>query len=73
MQTKRGSALEVTLNIGSGFVLSMLVWEFVVAPIWGLSWELSDNFMVTTIFTVISIVRSYYWRRLFNNVETRNE
>lgn len=30
MQTKRHSLLEQVLNVGSGFVLSSLVWQFVI-------------------------------------------
>ena len=66
MQTRKGSALEVTLNIGSGFIVAMVVWQLLVAPLFGYEVTLTDNFWLTLIFTVVSIIRSYIWRRIFN-------
>jgi len=65
-QTKIESLLETFLNIGSGFVLSLFLWVFIVAPIWNIQVAMSDNFMITCLFTVVSIIRSYFWRRFFN-------
>ena len=66
VQSKKGSALEVTLNIGSGFITAMLTWQFIAAPLFGYTVTLWDNFWLTMIFTVVSVVRSYIWRRIFN-------
>jgi hypothetical protein len=58
--------LEASLNTASGFVVSLLVWQWGVAPMFGLpvSWE--TNIYITGVFTVVSVVRSYLWRRFFN-------
>lgn len=69
MQSKLGSALETILNIGSGFVLSMLIWQLIANPWFGYSVSLIENIGLTSIFTVVSITRSYLWRRFFNNRE----
>lgn len=66
MQTPLESLIESLLNIGSGFVISMLMWTFVVAPLFGISSTTSQNFAITGIFTVTSVIRSYAWRRIGN-------
>ena len=66
MQTRKGSLLEATLNIGSGFIVAMFVWQLIAAPLFGYEVTLADNFWLTMIFTVVSVVRSYIWRRIFN-------
>lgn len=64
-QTKRHSITEALLNTGSGFLVSLFVWH-VVGPWLGYHVTLSDNLIITSIFTVVSVVRSYAWRRGFN-------
>ena len=73
MQTRKGSLLEATLNIGSGFIVAMLVWQLIAAPLFGYEVTLYDNFWLTMIFTVVSVVRSYFWRRLFNYYIVKKE
>jgi hypothetical protein len=65
MQTKTESAIEATLNIGSGFIISLVVWQL-LAGYYGYDMPLSRNVEITTIFTLVSLTRSYIWRRLFN-------
>ena len=64
-QSRLESAVEAVLNVGSGFVVAMVLWQFVVAPLWGYEVTLLDNLGLTAIFTTISVVRSYVWRRFF--------
>ena len=66
MQTRKGSILEAILNTASGFIVAMLVWQLLVAPLFGYEVTLYDNFWLTSIFTFVSIVRTYIWRRIFN-------
>ena len=65
MQTRIESIVEATLNIGSGFVLSLILWQ-ILAGYYGYHMPLSRNVEITTIFTVVSLTRSYLWRRAFN-------
>lgn len=66
MQTKTESAIEVTLNIGTGFIISWIL-TLLVLPYFGFKQvTTSDGFWITLIFTVVSVCRSYIWRRLFN-------
>jgi len=66
MQTKQNSLLEVCLNVASGYIIAMIVWRLVVAPGLGLNVDYVQNIQVTTIFTGISVIRGYIWRRVFN-------
>jgi hypothetical protein len=68
MQTRKGSLIEASINIGSGFFLSFLLWQFVAAPLFGYEVTFLDNLGLTSIFTVASIIRSYVWRRVFNHL-----
>lgn len=65
-QSRLQSFLEANLNTFVGFVGSMLVWEFVIKPLWGFTTSFADNLTITCIFTVWSIVRGYCIRRYFN-------
>lgn len=65
-QTKTKSLVEQLLNIGSGFIVSLIVLAHIIAPTWSLDITMSDNLNITLIFTAISVVRGYLWRRLFN-------
>jgi low affinity Fe/Cu permease len=64
-QTKLVSLIEQILNVASGFVLSVLVWQ-TVGPLFGYEVTIAANLGITSIFTVVSVVRGYIWRRFFN-------
>ena len=64
-QSRLESAVEAVLNVGSGFVVAMVLWQFVAAPLWGYEVTLLDNLGLTTIFTIVSVTRTYVWRRFF--------
>lgn len=65
-QSRLESLIEASINIGSGFIVSLLLWTFVIVPVWNLPVNMSQNLIITGLFTVLSIVRSYIWRRFFN-------
>jgi hypothetical protein len=64
------SLIEQLFNVGSGVVLSLIVGQ-VVYPLFGYAVSLADNFWLTAIFTVVSILRGYAWRRVFNRLHCR--
>jgi hypothetical protein len=66
-QSRKESLLEATLNTLSGFILSYLVWMLVAAPLFNIPVNHTETFWITCLFTVVSVVRSYVWRRLFVN------
>lgn len=69
MQTRLESIIEAVINIGSGFFISLAMWVFVVAPLFSIRLDHAQNLYITGIFTITSIIRSYVWRRIFNNKE----
>ena len=76
-QTKRQSLIEASLNTFSGMVLGFAISQlahifspFIREYLWsGWTWELSagSNVIMTIILTIVSVIRSYIWRRYFNN------
>lgn len=66
MQTPLTSFIEALLNVGSGFIISFIT-ATIAFPLFGFNSTPSQNFYLVTIFTIISIIRSYIWRRLFNH------
>jgi len=65
-QSKIESFIEATINVSSGFIISLLAWMYIVIPVWDIEVSMFDNLAITALFTVISISRSYFWRRFFN-------
>lgn len=72
MQSKRHSLLESLGGTAIGFVISVLVWQYIVNPLWDLHTGIIANLQITILFTVVSVVRSYYVRRLFNMMHKNN-
>jgi hypothetical protein len=67
-QTKLVSIVEVCVNVLTGFLLAMLVWMYVIPIFWPrMEGPLSESFWVTFMFTTVSIMRGYFWRRFFAN------
>lgn len=64
MQSKKMSMLETICNVGSGFIIAWLVTIYLLPFMFQafLGWE----FWVTVLYTVISLGRTYIWRRFFN-------
>jgi len=65
-QTKLESRIEIAANYISGFAIAYFSWLVLShGPMtWG--WfDIYDSFLITSIFTVISMTRSYAWRRFF--------
>lgn len=67
MQTRWQSILETLLNTLTGYIISVIA-QLVIFPLYGLHATLSQNLQIVALFTAISIVRSYFWRRLFNHL-----
>ncbi len=61
-QTKLESLIERFADMGTGFIISVLVYHFYILP----SVRVMSAFEVVGIFTSISLVRGYFWRRFFN-------
>jgi uncharacterized membrane protein YccC len=66
MQTRFSSFQEALIGTAVGFFLSLLVQQYVINPVWGFKATFADNLGIVAIFTVLSVVRSYVLRRIFN-------
>ena len=65
-QSRMGSLMEALVNVLIGGGINFLA-NWLILPLIGFSTlTLSTNLLITAIFTVISVVRSYTLRRWFN-------
>lgn len=66
-QSKLESIIEQFLNVGSGFALAWCVWQFALVSAIDQGYlSYSDTTAITSVFTLISVARGYFWRRIFN-------
>jgi len=72
MQKAKHSLIETLAGTAIGFVVSVLGWEFVVKPVWGIQTAFVENLSITLFFTVLSIARGYVVRRFFNQLHNKN-
>lgn len=59
------SLAEAVIGTLFGFAMSLAVQVFVF-PLYGIRVTLLENVQIVLIFTLVSIARSYLFRRLFN-------
>jgi len=64
-QTRKRSALESAVNVMIGYGIAVSA-QIVVFPLFGIHVPLASNLAIGVIFTIVSLVRSYCLRRLFN-------
>lgn len=72
MQSARHSLIETLIGTAIGFVVSVLVWELVVNPVWHLETSFVSNLSITALFTIVSVIRGYVVRRIFNVLAHKN-
>jgi len=65
MQSKKFSFIESLSNVAIGYFVSLLS-QILVFPIFDIHVDLKTNIYIGLFFTVISIIRSYILRRVFN-------
>lgn len=70
-QSRAHSLLESACNVLSGLLIANLTWLFVIAPLYGFTNPQHEVLAINLIFTVVSFIRGYLWRRLFNWLHTR--
>lgn len=64
-QSKKMSFVESLANVAIGYFVAVGS-QIVIFPMFGLHCTLRDNFLMGLWFTVVSIIRSYWLRRVFN-------
>lgn len=65
MQSRLGSFLESLANVVLGYGIAVGA-QILIFPLFGVVIPLSSNLAIGIIFTLVSLVRSYLLRRLFN-------
>lgn len=69
-QTRKASMVETLLNTALGYGVALTA-QIVVFPWFGINIPLSSNIAIGVIFTVVSIVRGFVLRRLFEMLRVR--
>lgn len=71
-QSKTHSVIEAVVNNVIAFGISLGA-QLVICPLMGIDVTLKQNIVLILIFTVISIVRTYWVRRFFNWIHERTD
>ncbi|CAA7620533.1 hypothetical protein [Magnetospirillum sp. SS-4] len=66
-QSRRMSLTEAVVNVAIGYGIAVAT-QLVVFPIFGVHIALADDLAIGAAFTVISLLRSYLLRRLFERL-----
>ena len=67
MQSRKLSLIESVVNIAIGYLVAVLA-QIVIFPIFGLQVTIGQNLKIGLCFMVISLVRSYFVRRVFEGL-----
>jgi hypothetical protein len=70
MQSRWMSLAEAVTNIVVGYGLAVLA-QIIVFPLFGLHASLSDNLLLGSVFTIVSLARGFALRRIFNTFDGR--
>ena len=68
MQSRCRSFIEASTNTASGIAVAFAA-TFIVFPMFGYEATVEKSLYISLIFTVISLIRSYVIRRLFNRLD----
>lgn len=69
-QSRVMSFMESLANVVVGYGVAVVT-QLVVFPLFGLHTTLAANLMMGAVFTLVSVVRSYGLRRLFEHLRAR--
>lgn len=68
-QTKTGSAIETIANTACGYLINYIILILILtSPYFKLASIQTQALGMTTIFTIVSLLRGYFIRRLFNRL-----
>lgn len=71
-QSKSGSATESLFNILFGFWIAVLA-QIIIFPWFDIDVNMQQNIFISMLFTVVSFVRSYALRRVFNYLQVKGQ
>ena len=64
-QSKKASAMEAGTNILFGYAVNLMA-NFAIFPLFGWEITLKQNLTIGVFYTIVSFVRSYCLRRIYN-------
>jgi hypothetical protein len=67
MQSRSHSVAESAANIAIGYVYSVAI-QCMIFPLFGIHTSFGKNAEIGAAFTVLSLIRSYTLRRIFNRI-----
>lgn len=67
-QSKKMSFIESLTNVTVGYIFAVAS-QLIIFPLFGIYLPLTDNLIMGLYFTVLSIIRSYALRRVFNRIK----
>lgn len=67
-QTRMWSLCEAVVNIGTGMVVGFSATQFIAVPFLGVEITPWQNVELTILITILSVLRSYVYRRIFNRI-----
>jgi hypothetical protein len=70
-QSRLMSLVESIANVVVGYGVAVVT-QILIFPVFGLHTTLAQNLKMGAVFTVVSIVRSYVLRRLFEGIRVAN-
>ena len=68
MQSKKFSLFESLTNVIAGYGVALLS-QIIIFPVFNIHISIKSNLFIGLFFTIISILRSYTLRRLFNAIK----
>lgn len=71
-QSRKHSLVEVMVSTAVGYCVA-LISQIIIFPMYGLETHFAQDAEIAGIFTVISIIRSYIFRRIFNQLGGSHE
>ncbi len=70
-QSRRMSLVEAVANVVVGYGVAVVA-QILIFPVFGLNPTLTQNLMMGTVFSIVSITRSFALRRLFEAIRMRH-
>lgn len=69
-QSKKSSLIESCINILIGYAVAIAA-QLIIFPVFGINIPLHENLLIGAFFTIVSLIRSYFIRRLFNHLQVK--
>ena len=70
MQSKTKSIIEAVSNTVIGLLTAFII-QIIIYPLLNIEVSINQNIIITFVFFIVSIIRSYLVRRLFNKFDIK--